>query len=134
VLSPAAYTAIAQAEGTFRGGQIDYDTLLGCGKWGRPDKPITTMSLQELSDFGMQMRRAPGGRRQAVGADELGARRVSDHRIECSRLCRGTPARHGDGPLHTRIAAADGGRDVAAAGIAHFLPGARRSGELPRMR
>jgi hypothetical protein len=100
-LSPAAYTAISQAEGTFRGGQIDYDTLLGYGKWGRPDKPITTMTLQEVSDFGMQMRRAQaaegkpwGQTSSALGAFQITGSNVRDyaaaHRLDMA-TARFTP-------------------------------------------
>jgi hypothetical protein len=86
VLNPAAYQAISQAEGTFGGGQIDYDTVLGYGKWGRPDKPITTMTLQEVSDFGMQMRRAQAAEGKpweqtssALGAFQITGSNVRDY-------------------------------------------------------
>ena len=53
--SKALGDAIARAEGTFKGG---YDTTLGYGKWGTPSKPLSQMTLDEVYDFGMQMRRA----------------------------------------------------------------------------
>lgn len=47
--------AISRAEGTFKGG---YDTPLGNGRWGTPSKPLSQMTMDEVYDFGMQMRRA----------------------------------------------------------------------------
>ncbi|MFJ7441296.1 hypothetical protein ACIQW5_27040 [Methylorubrum thiocyanatum] len=53
--SKALGDAIARAEGTYKGG---YDTVLGYGKWGTPSKPLSQMTMDEVYEFGMQMRRA----------------------------------------------------------------------------
>lgn len=52
------YDAIINAEGTARGGRDPYNTLLGYGRWGSPSKPLTDMTLNEVREFGLQMRRA----------------------------------------------------------------------------
>ncbi|MHC2021463.1 phage tail tape measure protein [Methylobacterium sp. CM6247] len=49
------FGAIMRAEGTTKDG---FNTVLSYGKWGRPDKPLTDMSLDEVKAFGLQMRRA----------------------------------------------------------------------------
>ena len=49
------FNAISKAEGTTRDG---YDTLLGYGRWGRPDKPISTMTLDQVKAFGLKERMA----------------------------------------------------------------------------
>ena len=69
--------AIAQAEGT--AGRGDYETVLGYGKYGSPDKPLTEMTVAEAYKFGQEVIRpahradqgGPGssaiGRYQIVG-------------------------------------------------------------------
>lgn len=52
------YDSIINAEGTARGGRDPYNTVLGYGRWGSPSKPLTDMTLNEVREFGLQMRRA----------------------------------------------------------------------------
>lgn len=49
------FEAIAQAEGTTKDG---FNTTLGYGKWGKPDKPLTEMTLDEVKAFGLKERQA----------------------------------------------------------------------------
>lgn len=51
------YDAIINAEGTARGGRDPYNTVLGYGKWGSPSKNLTDMTLNEVKEFGLHMRR-----------------------------------------------------------------------------
>ena len=68
--------AIARAEGTSGKKQSrEYNTTLGFGAYGTPDKPLTEMTLAEAHAFGTKMRRNPRnpynssalGRYQIVG-------------------------------------------------------------------
>jgi hypothetical protein len=52
------YDAIINAEGTAKGGRDPYNTVLGYGRYGTPSKNLTDMTLNEVREFGLQMRRA----------------------------------------------------------------------------
>lgn len=51
------FDAIINAEGTARGGRDPYNTVLGYGKYGSPSKNLTDMTLNEVKEFGLSMRR-----------------------------------------------------------------------------
>lgn len=51
------FDAIINAEGTARGGRDPYSTVLGYGKYGSPSKNLTDMTLNEVKEFGLSMRR-----------------------------------------------------------------------------
>lgn len=69
---------IARAEGT--AGRGDYNTVLGYGRYGRPSKPLTDMTLDEVYRFGRGVRARHGassavGRYQIVGRTMKGLSR-----------------------------------------------------------
>lgn len=51
------FDSIINAEGTAKGGRDPYNTVLGYGKWGSPSKNLTDMTLNEVKEFGLSMRR-----------------------------------------------------------------------------
>ncbi|MCD1645244.1 tape measure protein [Aurantimonas coralicida] len=57
---------IAQAEGT--AGSNGYNTVLGYGAYGSPDAPLTEMTLSEVYEHGLKMRRAQMARGKAWGS------------------------------------------------------------------
>lgn len=74
-LPGTVFEAISQAEGTSRGGKINYDDMLGHpgGVLGTPPKPISTMTIAELQDWQTQMLRHPNNRwnSSAAGAFQI---------------------------------------------------------------
>lgn len=74
-LLSSVYGAISQAEGTMRGGQINYDDMLGHpgGVLGTPPKPISQMTVTELLDWQTQMLRNPNNKwnSSAAGAFQI---------------------------------------------------------------
>lgn len=52
------FDAIINAEGTAKGGRDPYNTVLGYGRWGSPSKSLTDMTLNEVREHGLAMRRA----------------------------------------------------------------------------
>jgi hypothetical protein len=88
------HSAISRAEGTTdakaqaAGFASGYDVPLGYGKYGKPSKPLTEMTLKEAYDFGNQIRKNPDnphnssalGKFQIVGStlkDVMGAAGLS---------------------------------------------------------
>lgn len=65
----ALHRAIIAAEGTARRGN-PYDEVLGYGQYGRPSKPLSSMTLRETYDFGAQVR-ARHGSSSALGAYQI---------------------------------------------------------------
>jgi hypothetical protein len=76
-LPGSVYEAISQAEGTFEGGQINYNEVLGKGRYGRPDRPLTEMSLSEAYQFGRQVLHRHGSS-SAIGAFQIVGRTMMD--------------------------------------------------------
>jgi hypothetical protein len=74
-LPSTVYGAISQAEGTMRGGKINYDDMLGHpgGVLGTPPKPISQMSISELVDWQTQMLNNPNNKwnSSAAGAFQI---------------------------------------------------------------
>lgn len=74
-LPATVYEAIAQAEGTMKGGKINYDDMLGHpgGVLGTPPKPISQMTITELLDWQTQMLRNPNNKwdSSAAGAFQI---------------------------------------------------------------
>ncbi|GJD59715.1 hypothetical protein [Methylobacterium dankookense] len=71
--NPAASKALADAIAGTESGKGGYNTVLGNGRYGRPDKPISTMTLDEAYAFGRTVRARHGsssalGRYQIVGS------------------------------------------------------------------
>ena len=63
----AAAEAISQAEGTWKGGKINYDEVLGAGKYGKPEDwgrkvPLSQMTLSEVIKFGKEVLRPAHGK------------------------------------------------------------------------
>jgi hypothetical protein len=79
-LPGGVFQNIAQAEGTMRGGEIDYNTVLGYGQFGKPDKPLTEMSLDELDVFQTKMLNHPANKfnSSASGAFQITRQNVRD--------------------------------------------------------
>lgn len=69
------FVSIAQAEGTYRDGQIDYDAVYGNGLFGYPSKKLTDMTVSEVESFGRNVL-GPNSDRgtSAVGAFQIEAR------------------------------------------------------------
>ena len=65
------YDAIIRAEGTAKKGD-PYNEVLGYGKYGRPPKPLTDMTLSEVYDWGHNVLRPNSGvNSSAVGAFQI---------------------------------------------------------------
>lgn len=81
-LPGSTLAAISMAEGTFQGGRINYDDMLGHpgGKLGTPPKPISQMSLSELDKWQTQMLRNPNNKwnSSAAGAFQITRSNVRD--------------------------------------------------------
>lgn len=70
------HEAVMRAEGT--SGKDPYNTVLGYGKYGRPGKPITEMTLAEVYAFGREVRRRHGSA-SAMGAFQIVGRTMKAH-------------------------------------------------------
>ena len=65
------FDSIIKAEGTGKKGNA-YDEVLGYGKYGKPPKPLTDMSLGEVYDWGQKVLRPNSGvNSSAVGAFQI---------------------------------------------------------------
>lgn len=71
-----AFDAIMRAEGT--AGKDPYNVVLGNGKYGLPNKPLTEMTLAEAYAFGRTVR-ARHGSSSALGAFQIVGRTMKDH-------------------------------------------------------
>lgn len=79
--NPAAAKALADAIARTESGKDGYDTVLGNGRYGRPDKPISKMTLAEAREFGRRVRAAHGsssalGRYQIVNTTRDAAQKA----------------------------------------------------------
>ena len=72
----SAFDAIMRAEGT--AGSDPYNTVLGKGKYGLPNKPLTEMTLREAYAFGRTVR-ARHGSSSALGAFQIVGRTMKQH-------------------------------------------------------
>lgn len=70
------YEAVMRAEGT--AGKDPYNVVLGNGKYGLPDKPLTDMSLREAYQFGRKVRGRHGSS-SALGAFQIVGRTMKGH-------------------------------------------------------
>jgi hypothetical protein len=70
--------AIIKAEGTAKGGRNPYDTALGYGKYGTPDRPLSEMTLKEAYDFGRTVLKRHG-KSSALGAFQIVGKTMKDH-------------------------------------------------------
>lgn len=71
----SSFDAIMRAEGT--AGKDPYNTVLGKGKYGLPDKALTDMTLKEAYAFGRTVR-ARHGSSSAIGAFQIVGRTMKD--------------------------------------------------------
>jgi hypothetical protein len=80
-----AFEAIAKAEGTYKDGKIDYNAVLADGALGKPDKPLTDMTLAEVKEFQGKMLDNPNNKwnSSAVGAFQIVRTTLNDmqHRL-----------------------------------------------------
>jgi hypothetical protein len=61
---------IIESEGTAKGGRNPFNIVLGYGRYGTPDKPLTDMTLAEAYQFGRSVRRRHGSS-SALGAFQI---------------------------------------------------------------
>ena len=70
------YEAVMRAEGT--AGKDPYNVVLGNGRYGLPEKPLTDMTLAEAYRFGRTVR-ARHGASSAIGAFQIVGRTMREH-------------------------------------------------------
>ncbi len=79
--NPEASKALANAIASVEAGPDGYDTVLGNGAYGKPDKPLSQMTLAEAREFGRSVRRRHGsssalGRYQIVNTTRDAAQKA----------------------------------------------------------
>jgi hypothetical protein len=70
---------VSKAEGTFGANGINYDAIYGNGKYGMPDKPVSQMTLSEVSAYQDQLRPRTGSlNTSAVGGFQIEGSTLKD--------------------------------------------------------